>query len=192
MRRYLAIPAAVVAVAATGLLGAPVATAGGGGACRAAVNFESGVTEVGTDHVCWSPVVAQVAVGSTLTFVNDSGLMHNLSGPGPIGEHEFGYGARVRVAFPQAGIFPYSCSLHPAMAGAVVVGNPLGASAPAPAAVAPAPSAPAVSLSSADDGGGGLLGSTTRVAGAGAAAAGGLAAAGVVAVRRRRNALPAG
>lgn len=179
MRRALVCAAAAALVAGGGPLAGP---AGAGGGCSTDVTIHA-VTQVGTDHVCWQPVVARVPVGATLAFVNDGGMAHNLSGPGPIGGHDLPMGTTVRIAFPTAGVYPFSCSLHPAMAGAVVVGDPLSAAVEGdpPAPPTAATSAPAVSLSTPDDGSPRI----GTVAGAGAAAA--LAAAGVVALRRRRG-----
>lgn len=188
MRRPLAVLAAIAAtVAATGLLGMPTATAGGG--CGDDVTFETGSATVTVAHACFSPTVTQVPVGTTLSFVNESGMEHNLTGPGPIGFNDFAADATVRLTFSSAGIFPYACTFHPGMSGAVVVGNPLpGLASPA---AAPATSAAAVQLSSGADDGRSPLGSTPVVVGTGAAVAGALGAGGLLVVRRRRNAVPA-
>ncbi|HVE64319.1 MAG TPA: hypothetical protein VNB94_11030 [Mycobacteriales bacterium] len=182
MRRMLiAISVSVGIVGTSGLLGVPVAAAGGG--CHAPVSFGEGVTQVISDHACWSPVVAQVAVGDTLAFVNDGSADHTLNGLGPIGSHDFRTGATVRLTFPEAGIFPYACALHPQMVGAVVVGDPLrSAGAPAEAAVAP----PVDLTSAAAEGDSALLGSRAAQVGSGAALAAGLGA-GLVVLRRRRT-----
>ncbi len=189
MRRPLAVCAAAVAVAASGLLAVPTAAAGGG--CGEDVGFEHGVTTVVTRHACFGPTVTQVPVGETVTFVNESGLEHNITGPGPIGFNDFQPDAKVALTFSATGIFPYACTFHPGMAGAVVVGDPIASAPPADVAV-PAAATPAVQLSSADDGGGAFLDSTSAVVGTGAVVAGGLGLGGALVVRRRRTALTTG
>ena len=185
-RTLLAVAVAVVGTAATGLLGVPSAAAGGGG-CGDDVSFQQGATTVVTEHACWGPTVTQVPVGQAVTFLNKSGIEHNITGPGPVGFHDFGAGASVQIAFPIAGIYPYACTLHPGMSGAVVVGNPLAAAVPA----VPVTTAPAVSLSTTDaDEDGSLLGTTPAVVGTGAVVAGALGTASFLVVRRRRTALP--
>jgi plastocyanin len=186
MRRPLAVLAVSAAVAAaTGLFGSPTASAGGG--CGDDVTFETGSTTVTVAHACFSPTVTQVPVGTTVSFVNESGLEHNLTGPGPIGFNNFSTDATVKLTFSTAGIFPYACTFHPGMSGAVVVGNPLPG--PASPAAAPATSAAAIQLSAADEDGS-PLGSTPVVVGTGAVVAGALGAGGMLVVRRRRTALP--
>ncbi|HVF19559.1 MAG TPA: plastocyanin/azurin family copper-binding protein [Mycobacteriales bacterium] len=195
MRRSLSSAALLVGtLCATGLLGAPAASAGGG--CSDDVSFRPDTTKVVTEHACWAPTVTQVRPGQAVSFVNASGMEHNITGPGPIGFHDLGLaaGSTVKITFPSAGIYPYACTFHPGMSGAVVVGNPLGDAVPAADATGPEESGaatPAVSLSTTDaDDGSSLLSSTPAAVGAGVAAAGVLGAAGVLVTRRRRAALP--
>jgi len=121
------------------VLGAAVAPAhAGGGGCHAGgPSPQDAVTTVKIDHACFLPGAALVAPGSTVTFLNDSGLDHNIGGPG-IEFRDLPNGSSVTVSFDEPGLYPFACLLHPGMAGVVVVGAPPSVP-PAAAAVPPAP-----------------------------------------------------
>ncbi len=116
-------------VAAVAIVGMPAASAGGG--CH------SGVTENdagGQDAVtvrmvdaCFTATVTTVDQGAPVTFVNMDEFVHNVGG------NEWGHfedlhgGDAFTVSFDDAGTYPFACSYHPGMTGAIVVGDGKGA-----------------------------------------------------------------
>ncbi len=121
MRRLLALP---LVVAATGL--APTAAAGGGG-CGEPITAGR-TTTVRIVHACFGPTIVAVPAGATVRWENRSGMPHNISSPGWYVDHlAEGYGVQRRFTAP--GVYPYACTLHIGMTGAVVVGNSTGAPA---------------------------------------------------------------
>jgi len=76
----------------------------------------------------YDPSPANVAVGTTVTWVNDDATLHTaVSGTpdsGPSGEFDSSYLAKGKTfqhTFDKAGTFDYYCTLHPFMVGQVVV-----------------------------------------------------------------------
>jgi plastocyanin len=130
----------------------PVAVVSAGGGCHAengAVHTEGETTVVRMDVCTFEPTVARVDVGTEVQFLNTSAMFHVVSGERQSwgSQGELRQGEELRQTFDRAGIYPYSCPLHPGMVGAIVVGDPDVAAAPlgeaAPAAVARDATAPA-------------------------------------------------
>ena len=113
----------------------PAAVRAGGG-CHgpATPPGDSEASVVKIDGCMFYPTVARVPVGTTVRFVNTGQVPHNVTGvSGTWGSPgEFAPNAEYRETFSAAGIYPFACTLHPGMNGAIVVGE--GASAAAPAA----------------------------------------------------------
>ena len=110
---------------------APVAAGGGG--CHGPLTDEEGTT-VMMSQFCFSPTVVRVAEGETVTWENMDSVDHNVVGsamPG-YGTATLRQGGTASMTFDGAGVYPYVCSLHPGMTGAVVVGD---ANTPPPPAV---------------------------------------------------------
>jgi plastocyanin len=125
------------ALLAAATVAAPV-TASAGGGCHGdigAVHGDGTTSVVRMDICTFEPTVARVAVGTEVRFLNTAVLQHVVTGErqswGTEGK-ALDPGDEYRHRFDEAGIFPYSCPLHPGMVGAIVVGDA------APAAVAPA------------------------------------------------------
>jgi plastocyanin len=121
MRRALWIVVAVVAVG-TALTLTP-AVAGGG--CHDPAATESTASMVELRNACFTSTVTHIDPGQELAFVNRDDYVHNIIGLGarwgdPDG---LGQGETRRFTFGEAGIYPYACTLHPGMVGAVVVGG---------------------------------------------------------------------
>lgn len=96
----------------------------GGGFCHGAP-----VTDTSTDRVviadfCFTPTIVRVGLGDAVTWLNKDGTLHLVAGANGswVGD-ELHLGDRTTVRFVKAGIYPYLCSLHPGMVGAVVVGD---------------------------------------------------------------------
>ena len=106
-------------------------------------------SQVQTMPCAFSPTVAYVPVGTTVTFVNDGQDSHLVTGANQEwGSRDVPLGARSRVTqrFDKAGVYPFACSFHTGMVGAIVVGADsaaglapqTGDEAPAAATTAPA------------------------------------------------------
>lgn len=123
-RRLLVSIAAVPFLLILGLVAAGAATAGGGchGGTGATASTASS-TVVRIDGCTFRPTVNQVPVGVLVTFLNTSGGPHDVTGAsGGWGSPMLEGGASYAHRFTESGVYPYSCSLHPGMAGVVVVG----------------------------------------------------------------------
>lgn len=121
--------AALVAV----VLGTP-ALAGGGG-CHADDQSEAATATVRMQGSCFTPTIARVAPGERVTFVNDDSAAHTVTGASVLwgSLNHLAATGTVEVAFDQPGVYPYVCTLHPGMLGAVVVGDGTAALAAGPA-----------------------------------------------------------
>jgi len=132
LRAFIA--AGALAIAA--LVGTPAASAGGGGACRGMPVTDERTTNVAMTNGCFTPTIVRVETGATVTWQNNDTAPHTITGAnaswGSYDEVAPGQGGS--QTFDKAGVYPYSCLLHPGMIGAVVVGDSGSARDPAPAA----------------------------------------------------------
>jgi plastocyanin len=102
------------------------------------------VSRVTVDECSFGPTVAWVPVGSEVTWRNVSSQGHEVVGSNLTwGAHEkiLAPGDQMGWTFERAGVYGYSCMIHPGMTGVVVVGDasmPAAAAAPASASAAPA------------------------------------------------------
>jgi plastocyanin len=81
-----------------------------------------------TSKIFYDPSPANIAVGTTVTWINNDATLHTaVSGTpdsGPSGEFDSSYLAKGKTfehTFDKAGTFDYYCTLHPFMIGQVVV-----------------------------------------------------------------------
>ena len=111
---------------------------GGGGCHRAGLGItdETGTTVQMMD-ACFTPTVLRVAQGDSVRFVNRDPMVHNVTA------NDWGHwddmyeGDRYTASFDDEGIFPFACTYHPGMTGAIVVGDGgTGDTAPVAAAAA--------------------------------------------------------
>jgi plastocyanin len=184
IRRTLVLAAWLLAL----VLPAPAATAGGG--CHAAVTQGTGDTVEMVD-ACFTPTTLRVAAGEEVTFVNRDGFVHNVLANGWGSFDDLDRDDAFTATFADEGIYPYACSYHPGMTGAIVVGDGDGSGSGEAVTVSsfeepPAPS-PVVEIRTVTDGS--SAGSTTTgwIAGGAAGLAAGLAI-GLLARRRGRPA----
>ena len=84
---------------------------------------------VGVTHVTipftsqFQPATIQVPVGTTVTWTNNDNVGHTVTfrnGMKDSGRIDAG-GGTFRYTFTSKGIFPYYCTIHPAMVGVVIV-----------------------------------------------------------------------
>ena len=124
MRRIIV--SALVTVMAIGLVGAVPTAAGasGGGGCGRAVSDARG-TSVRIKNFCFLPTILRVRSGDAVTFDNRDGFAHVVLGANAV----WGSFSQLRshhavtFRFVRTGVYPYVCTYHPGMVGAIVVGN---------------------------------------------------------------------
>jgi plastocyanin len=120
------IASALVTVAAIGLVGALPTAAGasGGGGCGRAVSDARG-TSVRIKDFCFLPTILRIRPNDAVTFDNRDGFSHVVLGANAL----WGSFSQVRsrhsvtYRFVRTGVYPYVCTYHPGMVGAIVVGN---------------------------------------------------------------------
>jgi plastocyanin len=132
MRRSLAtaiLAASLVSIALATIAVPAVALAGGGCHGRSDVPppGDDAVSTVKIDGCMFFPTIARVPVGTTVTFLNTGAGPHNVTGVDHRwASEELMPGGRFEHRFAAAGIYPFACTLHPGMNGAVVVGDVAG------------------------------------------------------------------
>ena len=101
-----------------------VALASGGGGCGRAVTDADG-TSVSIRNFCFGPTIVRVPEGETVTWVNRDDVPHVVLGANAAwgGYGKVRGGGEVSYRFVSSGVYPYVCTYHPGMIGAVVVGN---------------------------------------------------------------------
>ena len=144
-RRILAF--ASLGLLVLGSIAAPALVSAGGG-CHAGADGSTymegdGTTVIRMDTCSFAPTVSRVAPGTTVRFMNTATLQHQVVGRSATwGSVLLDPGQEHSETFQAAGIYPYTCPLHPGMVGAIVVGDGAPAAAdagsPAPADLASA------------------------------------------------------
>ena len=104
----------------------PATSAAGGGGCHGGATQGEGDTVELVD-ACFTPSVLHVSPGSEVTFVNRDPFIHNVAAQEWVSPGDLRKGAGFRATFEEEGIYPYACSYHFGMTGAIVVGDGLGA-----------------------------------------------------------------
>ena len=128
-----------LAVLALIAIAAPTLVLAGGG-CHAGADGSTymegdGTTVIRMDTCSFAPTVSRVAPGTTVRFLNTANIQHQVVGRSATwGSVLLDPGKEHSETFQAAGIYPYTCPLHPGMVGAIVVGD--GAMPPADLAVA--------------------------------------------------------
>jgi plastocyanin len=114
----------VAAILGTVLVPSIEARASGGGGCGAPVSEGTG-DQVAIRQFCFEPTVLVMPAGGEVTFMNEDGFPHNVLGAnGTWGSFARLGGGKARTyALDEPGVYPYVCSWHPGMVGAVVVGE---------------------------------------------------------------------
>jgi plastocyanin len=135
MRRHIARLLGLVAtssLAIVWLVAAPTASAGD--PCYHDFSMPATTTEQATQiklmPCAFAPTVAQVPVGSTVTFFNGPTFAHLVTGANQAWgsrDTELQPGTTVSYTFDKPGVYPYACALHRGMSGTIVVGDVLPA-----------------------------------------------------------------
>ena len=121
-----------------------------GGGCHAGADGSTymegdGTTVIRMDTCSFAPTVSRVAPGTTVRFLNTATIQHQVVGRSATwGSVLLDPGQEHSETFAAAGIYPYTCPLHPGMVGAIVVGDgqapaaDLAVASPSAAGTAPA------------------------------------------------------
>ena len=116
MRRIIVL---ATGVAAALVVAMPVAAGGGGGCHADFTDAPSRVIELRLN--CFGPTVARIQAGDTVTWRNFDDSRHNVYSQGFTGSGVLSYDQTHTARFDQPGVFPFVCTIHPGMMGAVVV-----------------------------------------------------------------------
>ena len=127
----------VAVMTVTGSLFATQSVSAGGG-CHAEPGGEGSGDAVSIEFCSFAPSVLRVEPGAAVTFTNNEGVPHTVTGADWGDTQHLELGASVTFSFPAEGTYAFSCVLHPGMVGAVVVGDGLGGEVQSVKAVAPA------------------------------------------------------
>jgi plastocyanin len=103
------------------------AIASGGGGCGGPVTDGTGEA-VAIRQFCFEPTVLVVPGGGEVTFTNEDGFPHNVLGANASWGTfaRMGEGKIRTYSFDEPGVYPYVCTWHPGMVGAIVVGDGTG------------------------------------------------------------------
>jgi plastocyanin len=120
--------AATSSLAILWLIAAPTASAGD--PCYHSFDMPT-TTIAATNQVklmpcAFGPTIAQVPVGSKVTFFNGPDFVHLVTGANQewgSRDAEIQPGGTVSYTFDKAGVYPYACALHRGMSGTIVVGD---------------------------------------------------------------------
>ncbi len=101
------------------------AVAGAGGGCyRPPTQGEGGTVEM--SKLCFTPGVLHTDPGTEVTFVNQEPIVHDVSANGWGSQDDLRQGQEFTATFAREGIYPFACSYHYGMSGAIVVGDGMG------------------------------------------------------------------
>jgi plastocyanin len=133
----------IATIVTLGTVGAfsSMAAASAGGGCHTGITEAHG-TRIEMIDACFTPTTLFAEAGETIRFVNLDGFPHNVTANDWGHFDDLGRGEAYTTSFTTDGVYAYSCTYHPGMSGAIVVGGDGFGSDIAPAPVT-APSAPA-------------------------------------------------
>ncbi len=118
-------------IAYRSLLGAALIVAGTAGMAAAGGGCHGGATQGSGEVVelvdaCFAPTTLRIDLGDTVTFVNHDDFVHNVVANGWGHFQDLRPGARFTMSFEEDGVYPFACTYHPGMTGAIVVGDGTG------------------------------------------------------------------
>jgi plastocyanin len=127
----------MLASAGAAVLGPWAAPVTAGGGCHRGLTQGEGDT-VEMAKMCFTPSILEVEPGTKVTFVNEDPMIHNVSANGWGNAEDMLRGDSFTATFADEGTYPFACSYHLGMTGAVVVGDGSGVGSGATVAVGPA------------------------------------------------------
>jgi plastocyanin len=115
---------------AVSMLAIPIApaSAGGGGGCHEQRATSARTTRIVIESNCFTPTLARVPVGATVTWINDDPYGHTVTGANSSwgSYEELTTEESTKMRFTRPGAYPYFCMFHPGMVGTVLVGDANG------------------------------------------------------------------
>ena len=123
MRRAMIL--SLIAGTAALLWGSAGAALAGGG-CHGGVTHGTDTTVV-IANACFVATITSVDPGATITFVNKDPFVHNVTANTWGHYDDLNPGDTFTATFDDPGIYPFACTYHPGMSGAIVVGDGTGA-----------------------------------------------------------------
>jgi plastocyanin len=127
-RRSIPAVLTILAILSLATVAIPTLVRAGGG-CHASADGSTymegdGTTVIRMDVCSFAPTVSRVAVGTTVRFLNTADIQHQVLGRSATwGSVLLDPGQEHSETFQAAGVYPYTCPLHPGMVGAIVVGE---------------------------------------------------------------------
>ncbi len=114
---------AIATVAAVAFPGG-AAVASGGGGCGRPVSDARGDT-VRIRNFCFGPTILRVHPGDEVRFLNADSTSHTVMGANASwgSFRQLNVGKHITYRFTRPGVYPYVCTYHAGMVGAVVVGG---------------------------------------------------------------------
>jgi plastocyanin len=109
--------------------------ASAGGGCHRATQGQGDTVTM--SKACFTPSVLRVDPGTEVSFVNRDPVVHNVSATGWGYLGDMTEGQAFAATFDEPGVYPYACTYHAGMTGAIVVGDGTGAGSGELAAVEP-------------------------------------------------------
>jgi plastocyanin len=109
--------------------------ASAGGGCHRATQGQGDTVTM--SKACFTPSVLRVDPGTEVSFVNKDPVVHNVSATGWGYLGDMTEGQAFAATFDEPGVYPYACTYHAGMTGAIVVGDGTGAGSGELAAVEP-------------------------------------------------------
>jgi plastocyanin len=121
--RWMSVFFGAGAVVGTVIVASPAHASGGGG-CGRPVTDARGVS-VAIRTFCFAPTILHVGSGQAVTWTNADPFAHNVMGASASwGSFDLlKPGRSVTYRFTRAGTYPFVCTMHAGMVGAVVVGD---------------------------------------------------------------------
>ena len=112
----------VAAAAFLAALVLPALPAGAGGGCHSGVSQGTGDT-VDIVDACFTPTLLSIQPGDSVTWMNTDSFVHNVGGNLWGHYEDLNPGKSFTATFDQPGVYPYACTYHPGMTGAIIVGD---------------------------------------------------------------------
>ena len=101
---------------------ATTAASGGSTAATAAPAGSSADNTISIKDMAFAPATLQVAVGTTVTWVNDDTVQHTVTSDTKVFDSgSIDPGGKFTYTFTQAGTFAFHCSIHSSMTGTITV-----------------------------------------------------------------------
>jgi plastocyanin len=93
-----------------------------GGSCHFPATDGPGIS-VKVEGLCFGPTVLRIKPGQKVTWTNHDPFAHTVTGLGFqwASNGDLNQGESFTALFTKPGVYPYSCTIHPGMVGAVVV-----------------------------------------------------------------------